>query len=295
MFAIEEINIIPTFKCNLNCDYCLYSELRKTESKTVLALDNLKKILGILKKEGNLLKRVCIFGGEILLLEKDYMFDLFKLVRSFFPTVAFGVVTNLLEVPSWFESLIKSYDVSVSTSYEGLRFSPESNLYKEWKKNLKFVRKFVSPRVNFVLTKDNDAYRKACEVIIKEKFDYIYLVDFAIPDYFPKEKKEYLFRKYALTPEKYYKSLCNTVKYFSKFNVMISYTFGSVNTFEVRPDASIVLTFPSDEGYPFEKEVTINYQEEGTITFSRKRIEQIAKWLNNSSKITLGEYSECKK
>jgi molybdenum cofactor biosynthesis enzyme MoaA len=45
----------------------------------------------------------------------------------------------------------------------------------------------------------------------------------------------------------------------------------------------------------FSIEFLKNYQEEGTITFSKKRIELIAKWLNNSSKFTLEEYSECKK
>jgi len=273
MLPVQELNIIPLFRCNLNCDFCLYSELRKRDSERVLDLAVLEEILSILKKENSIPRRVAVFGGEITLLEKSYLSELFDLLRSEFPGIAFGVVTNLILCPSWFSELVERYGTHVSTSYEGLRFKKDSELYRMWKSSLEKVREVTEPGVNFVLTKSDSAFQESIKVIEENRFREVYLTYFTIPDYFPVERKRYLYDRYAMTPQMYLERFCSAVRTFAERGISVrgpapvSYT--SVESLEIRPDGSLVMSGPSDEGFPFEKEVTLDYRREGTIVFSR--------------------------
>mgnify|MGYP001773433615 CR=1 FL=1 len=290
MLPVKEVNIVPTFKCNLNCDFCLYSELRKDFNRTLLSVETLEKILNVLKREDSGLKRVAVFGGEILLLERDYIYDLFSLIRKIFPDVAFGVVTNLLELPSWFESFVKHFTVYVSTSYEGLRFKPGSYLFKQWEENLEHVKSFLQPGINFVLTRDEKAYTDTLEVIKKHGIRHVHLINFTIPDYFPPEKKNYLYERYALTPSEYFQKFTGAIKYLSEFGIFVRgstpITYTPLETLEIRPEGSVVITSFSEDGFPFEKELIINYEEERTIVNSRKRVDVIVDWLTNYPCVT---------
>jgi len=66
---LDEVDIVPTLKCNLNCVMCHQSEIK---CKPNMSLDDFKLIVSRLKKEK--VSKVSLVGGEILVLPEIFEF-----------------------------------------------------------------------------------------------------------------------------------------------------------------------------------------------------------------------------
>lgn len=82
------LSIMPTYKCNFHCGYCYLGDL--TTTNTILDLDKLSTKLEELNNNYNI-DNVCIYGGEVSLLGRDYLNDLVKLLNGY----NISLVTNL--------------------------------------------------------------------------------------------------------------------------------------------------------------------------------------------------------
>ena len=85
------VSVMPTYQCNGNCPFCYLGTSIK--DKTILNLDVLHDRLWNIKKRYQCNLNVEVFGGEITLLEDDYIEQLLKLCNQY-SVFDVGVVTN---------------------------------------------------------------------------------------------------------------------------------------------------------------------------------------------------------
>lgn len=87
------VSVCPTFRCNLNCPYCYLGDM--VNSSDVLSLERLTHQLNIISSHEPI-SEISLFGGEISLLDEDYLYKLKDICYNFTNTV--GVTTNLANI-----------------------------------------------------------------------------------------------------------------------------------------------------------------------------------------------------
>jgi len=114
------VNILPTYRCNLRCSFCYLGEAQLSSRKK-LEINKLHKMLSQLES----IDRIEIFGGEISLLPDDYILSLFSLINK-----EFYVLLNGMKIPWWIDmpqiNLGFSYDYTCREDHKKV----EQNLLK---------------------------------------------------------------------------------------------------------------------------------------------------------------------
>lgn len=74
------LSIIPTYWCKTNCKYCYLGDLRKDQ--TTLDLQCLDNKLHQLVENDYVVDSISVYGGEISLLDEQYLIQIVKIIRS---------------------------------------------------------------------------------------------------------------------------------------------------------------------------------------------------------------------
>lgn len=74
------LSIIPTYWCKTNCKYCYLGDLRKDQ--TTLDLQCLDSKLHQLVENDYVIDSISVYGGEISLLDEQYLIQIVKIIRS---------------------------------------------------------------------------------------------------------------------------------------------------------------------------------------------------------------------
>lgn len=74
------LSIIPTYWCKTNCKYCYLGDLRKDQ--TTLDLQCLDNKLHQLVENDYVIDSISVYGGEISLLDEQYLIQIIKIIRS---------------------------------------------------------------------------------------------------------------------------------------------------------------------------------------------------------------------
>lgn len=87
------LSIIPTYWCKTNCKYCYLGDLRKDQ--TTLDLQRLDDKLCQLIEDNYTIDSVSVYGGEISLLDEQYLQQFVEIVRQYVSKqVAIGFCTS---------------------------------------------------------------------------------------------------------------------------------------------------------------------------------------------------------
>ena len=78
-----DLSLIPLTKCNMNCPFCYLGDMRR--DKFITPIETIKNAI----KPYNI-RLLDIYGGEISLLDENYVDDLISL----FPEMEINIVTN---------------------------------------------------------------------------------------------------------------------------------------------------------------------------------------------------------
>lgn len=125
------LSIIPTYWCKTNCKYCYLGSLR--QNKTVLSLQCLNEKLSQLKEGGYLIDSVSVYGGEISLLDHDYLRELVSITRRYVSeNNAIGFCTSGYERSIF--KLAKQLDVDITI--------PLNQERPDYKKNLQIAKQY---------------------------------------------------------------------------------------------------------------------------------------------------------
>ena len=113
MKVIDMLSIQPTFLCNYNCEFCYLGDLRK--NKTILDLNILEQRLNEITTN-YIIRNITIYGGEVSLLNKDYITKLSSLCENINVKPTF--VSNLSN--DWLISYCdeNNYTLSISLNEE---------------------------------------------------------------------------------------------------------------------------------------------------------------------------------
>lgn len=74
------LSIIPTYWCKTNCKHCYLGDLRKDQ--TTLDLQCLENKLHQLVENDYTIDSISVYGGEISLLDEQYLIQIVKIIRS---------------------------------------------------------------------------------------------------------------------------------------------------------------------------------------------------------------------
>lgn len=109
---IDEVDVVPTLKCNLNCVMCHQAEIK---CKKNMSLDNFKKIILKLQKSG--VKKISIVGGEVFILRE--VWDMISFLEEI--KMKYDLATNavLLNEEDLKKMKALKYLEKISTSIDG--------------------------------------------------------------------------------------------------------------------------------------------------------------------------------
>ncbi len=279
--SVKDLGIIPLYTCNLNCEFCLFSHCR-LERNTILSIEFLKKVLKILKSEGNEIKSATIFGGEVSLLPSDYVISIVESIYQIFPDCFVGIVSNLLEFKESYWKPFIERGVRISTSYDSFRFRPENKklLQKVWLKNFKRLCNLIgySPLILVADSPDaEEVFSFLRELGVKE----ISPLRLYVPEEAPDEVREKILR-FTLPPEHFAKTCKLASRYFEAVHLPNENGVSIVNTLLILPENRVVIHGASPLGYPFERFYYIYPDTRDSITFSPERLRYIADFLGAS-------------
>lgn len=121
-----QLSIIPSYICNFHCNYCYLGNL--TYNNKVLSIEKIKQRVNEISSKYKI-DRVVLFGGEISLLNKNYIDELYNFLNKY----DLSFVTNLSQ--DWFinYSLCKNVHLSIS-------LNEERPYYKETLEKIKKLR-----------------------------------------------------------------------------------------------------------------------------------------------------------
>lgn len=106
------LSINPTYLCNFRCNFCYLTEEQLSDSNK-LNLNKLENTLHQISKSRKI-QMVDIYGGEISLLNEDYLNSLDSTIRKY--TNDINVITNLYKINKYF--LREDIQLSVSFDFE---------------------------------------------------------------------------------------------------------------------------------------------------------------------------------
>lgn len=278
MFLVKTLDIIPSYECNLNCMFCLNRPERTSKTHDVLNIDICERTLSLLKKESGELSSITIYGGEVMLLDSQYLRELIMLCRSYYPRAVMGIISNLVEVSGKVIDLVKGYGLYLSTSYDSLRFINKGWAFSSWLKNMEKLRdtvrdvlviasRYVEEDVNFLLTKFGNNVR-------------IHVYQLFIPENASIEQESFI-KKHMLSARDYVRKLSMLTDIFKgviiTHNNDAGYMFNHLHLF---PDGRVGLAGPSSRGYPYERVYIFYPSDSGSIVYSHERISYIKSQLS---------------
>lgn len=109
-----DIILNPTNRCNFKCEFCAASNLMSSNQES-------KIVVRLLKKYKDKLGQIIINGGDPLMMDPSYYFDLLKFVKSLDHYVSISLTTNLYDFylqPNKWEELFKDKHIGVITSFQ---------------------------------------------------------------------------------------------------------------------------------------------------------------------------------
>lgn len=124
------VSIIPTFFCNRRCKYCY--QLNKVNDNTLLDLDVCKRQLQSIAQYYNI-DTISLFGGELSLLNEQYLDQLFDICTRFGNVV--NLNTNLTNVNLL--DIAKRHNIGCAASYNHDRAD-----YKYVRKTIKSLQPY---------------------------------------------------------------------------------------------------------------------------------------------------------
>lgn len=104
------ISINPTYKCNLNCNFCYLKELHNDCLMNLNILNEQLKYISQFHK----IKYIDLFGGEITLLDEQYIFKLIQICEYY--TKNISLMSNFIKLPKWIYKL--NYPIGTSWDYK---------------------------------------------------------------------------------------------------------------------------------------------------------------------------------
>ncbi|MGC9100070.1 MAG: radical SAM protein [Caldisericum sp.] len=153
--------ILPTTRCNLNCEHCYTRNVTSTYSfqdmDEEIAVKVVKGMSFFLETQGTYNLSVPIVGGEPLLVpfkvNKILFESLYKEIGKYNENFVIFFNTNLVNLSDDYIQLFKDYPVKVCASYdpEGVRFKNE-DLHRKWCRNVEKLTSVVGERFYISLT-----------------------------------------------------------------------------------------------------------------------------------------------
>lgn len=183
--------ILPLYRCNQNCPYCLFGHLKNTTN--TLDLVELDTKLTELSLHFNI-QDITIDGGEISLLSDIYFDLLYKLIRTYNKKIQ--VITNFIE---YNKSLINGADV-IEVGYNPNGYSLQSDIIKTNIKAASAIGKIIKVKSldvaceikpDNIITELNDLKIKSWEIIPYQKTKYTNILKKS-PEYFEKIINSYI-------------------------------------------------------------------------------------------------------
>ncbi len=129
------LSVNPTYHCNLRCSFCYLTEAQLSDRKR-LDIEVLNKRLLELKAQGYSIGTVDLYGGEVTLLEKEYLFELYDVLHSH-GAKDVEIITNLT---SYRPEIVEDPRFGISVSYD---FQHRPQHEHVWKNMLKLNRDFT--------------------------------------------------------------------------------------------------------------------------------------------------------
>ncbi|MEM3986836.1 MAG: radical SAM protein [Candidatus Methanomethylicia archaeon] len=280
MFGITQLDLVLTYKCNMNCGFCLNNYRRKLiGDDKLLDLKFCEEVFDLLKKEGNQIQSITIYGGELMLLDPVYLREVFDLCLRYFPGSSLGVISNLVYVDEKILSIMAENNVTLSTSYDTMRFQGKSELLKRWVKNMHDFKDMVH---SVLILSSRYIFEdvRFVKFLYKDRDIPVLLLLFFIPEGLDFKTCESI-RQLILSPSEYVEA----VRFIrNNFCGIRTHTFDGgymFNNVHILPDDTVGIAGPDyEKGYPYEKMYKIYPNEEKTITFSLARLNYIRKQLS---------------
>ncbi len=114
-------------QCNVFCPNCYIPEEKRLKDKNLFDIEWLDK----LKNSQNLKNaesfRITLYGGELSILDKDYIENFISRIKSIFPTCSFTIVTNLYNLKPSFVELYHKYSDILETTFDFARVTMNKN------------------------------------------------------------------------------------------------------------------------------------------------------------------------
>lgn len=107
------LSVNPTYHCNLRCSFCYLTE-QQLSDRTQVSLKDLEARLIELTQAGYGIGTVDLYGGEIMLLDKEYIFDMHSLLMQY-GAKDVEIITNLT---SYRPEIIEDERFGISVSYD---------------------------------------------------------------------------------------------------------------------------------------------------------------------------------
>jgi len=275
-FSIRTADVIFSYACNLNCFYCLYRPEREKKKLLLLSPERCREVFEQLKSEGVELESITIYGGEVMILDRDYLEELIRLCKVVFPRAVLGTISNLIYLDEGILSLLLKHEVVLSTSYDSLRFDGKSELFREWQKNFLFLNRkgIVKDVLTVASTRMKDDEKIIADLLKKVEYPFRWHVyQLFIPEGVSDEEV----RKYVLSPREYVSVILGLRKRYGQ--ILVTHNAGEgfmFNHIHVFPDGRVGLAGPSSEkGYPYEKVYVFSSNSSESISFSPVRFKYV--------------------
>lgn len=279
MFGITQIDLVVTYKCNMNCFFCLNGPKRRFVGDKILDLRFCEEVFSLLRKENSQIQNITIYGGELMLLDPSYLKEVFDLCLCYFPGSLIGVISNLVYVNERILSIIIERNATLSTSYDTVRFQKKPELLEKWIKNM-YCYKDVIHSVLVLSSRYILEDVKFVKSLYKDRDIPVLLLLFFIPEGLDFSMCKEI-QQLILPPLEYVKM----VKFIqNNFCGIRTHTFNGgymFNNIHILPDNAVTIAGPDYErGYPYEKMYKIYPNGEEAITFSTARLNYIKKQLS---------------
>lgn len=215
------VSVMPTYQCNGNCPFCYLGTSIK--DKTILNLDVLHDRLWNIKKRYQCNLNVEVFGGEITLLEDDYIDQLLKLCNQY-SVFDVGVVTNFSKPDVVKKMIDRGVPVAVSWNKE------RGKVGKQCLENLASLESDYSRRINLLVV--------CLPSTIKQKpTDFLDLVEsykiksLSILQYYPAVQSK---KHYSVNNADYQQYMIDVIEAYKQGNY--SFELANINQWKSRYD-----------------------------------------------------------